>query len=415
MRFLLVAQGSFGDINPCAGIALRLQERGHEVLFLTSEYYETFLESHGIQVVSTMTRENQLRISASPDLMRNFAALQTVARELVLGPARREFAAIRDRYVPGKTVVLARGRALGARIAQEKLGVPMATLVISPEWLRSVYHPGPFGHKMLPKPARKWLQSVFDRRLNATLMPETNRLRNELGLRALGGLFDDWIFSPQLMLGLFPEWYAPRRPDWPDIHLTGFPLFDGSNTQELAADAEEFLESGEPPLIVSALSSMQAAREFFERSVAAVREIGVRAMLLTPFPHNVPANLPQGIKYFGYVPHRLLLSRAAGIIHQGGIGTMAGALRAGIPQLIVPVNLIDGPFNGRRVASLGVGAMLRRFQYRPRHVASKLEMLLSSSTVKEKCRHYAAKIKNEDGVGAACRLIEEVFCGGQVG
>jgi UDP:flavonoid glycosyltransferase YjiC (YdhE family) len=91
---------------------------------------------------------------------------------------------------------------------------------------------------------------------------------------------------------------------------------------------------------------------------------------------------------------------------------MAGALLAGIPQLIVPVNLIDGPYNGRRAASLGVGAMLWPAQYRPGRVASKLQTLLASSTVKEKCRHYAAKIKGEDGVGAACRLIEEVFCGG---
>ena len=94
---------------------------------------------------------------------------------------------------------------------------------------------------------------------------------------------------------------------------------------------------------------------------------------------------------------------------------MAGALRAEIPQLIVPVNLIDGPFNGRHVASLGVGAMLRPFQCWPRHAASKLEKLLALPTVKQKCRHYAAKIKGEDGSGAAFRLIEEVFCGDQAG
>jgi len=344
-------------------------------------------------------------------LMRRFGAFQVIARELVLRPAQREYAAIRDRYLPGKTVVLARGRALGARLAQEKLGVPKATLVVSPEWLRSIYHPGPLRHIMLPKPARKWLQSVLVRHLNAMVMPETNRLRNELGLPTLQGLFDDWVFSPQLMLGLFPEWYAPPRPDWPQIHLTGFPLFDGSDVQELAPEVEEFLGGGEPPLIINALSSMQMAREFFEVSVAAVRRIGTRAILLSPFPHNLPANLPPGIRYFGYVPHRLLLHRAAGIIHQGGTGTAAGALSAGIPQLIVPVNLIDGPFNGRLITSLGVGAMLRSAQYRPRHVASELKRLLSSSSVKERCRHYAAKMKGEDGAGAACRLIEEVFCG----
>jgi UDP:flavonoid glycosyltransferase YjiC (YdhE family) len=410
VRFLLVAQGSFGDINPCAGIALRLQERGHEVLFLTTEYYEPFLKRLGIEVVSTLSREEHLRIFASSDWTRHFGVFPAIAWELLAGPARREYAAIQDLYLPGETVLLSRGRGLGARIAQEKLGVPMATLVMSPKWLRSIYHPGPAS--MLPKPVRKWLKSAFDSRVSAKVMPETNRLRNELGLPELRGIFDDWIFSPQLMLGLFPEWFQPPLLDWPEIHLSGFPLFDGSDSKELAVEVEEFLGDGEPPLLVNAVSWMQAAREFFTRSVAALRRTGARAILLSPFPDNVPPNLPPGIRYFGYVPHRLLLPRAAGIIHQGGIGTMAGALLAGIPQLIVPVNLIDGPYNGRRAASLGVGAMLWPAQYRPGRVASKLQTLLASSTVKEKCRHYAAKIKGEDGVGAACRLIEEVFCGG---
>jgi UDP:flavonoid glycosyltransferase YjiC (YdhE family) len=411
MRFLLVSQGSYGDINPCAAIAVRLREHGHQVLFLASEYYEPFLKRLGIEVVSTMSREDNLRITAAIVSERGFRAFDIGLRELVLGPASREYAAIRDLYEPGETVVLAGALALGARIAQEKLGVPIATLIVSPDQLRSIYHPGPLGHRIVPKPARKWMQSLFDRRMNSTLMPQTNRLRDELGLPALQGFFGDWrLFSPQLILGLFPDWYAPVQPDWPKIRLTGFPLFDRADAQELPSDVEEFLGAGEPPLIINALSSMQAAHEFFERSVAAVRRIGARAILLSPFPHNVPANLPQGIRYFGYVPHRLILLRAAGIIHQGGTGTVAGALLAGIPQIIVPVNLIDAPFHGRRIASLGVGARLWSAQYRTRRVASELEKLLSSSTVKERCRYYAAKMKAEDGTGAACRLIEEVFC-----
>lgn len=93
---------------------------------------------------------------------------------------------------------------------------------------------------------------------------------------------------------------------------------------------------------------------------------------------------------------------------------MAGALAAGIPQLIVSVSLNDGLYNGRRIAGLGVGTMLWPAQYR-RRGASELERLLSSSAVKEKCRHYAAKMKAEDGIGAACRLIEEVLCRSSAG
>jgi len=407
MRFLMVAQGSFGDINPSAGIALRLREQGHEVYFLTTEYYAPYLKRLGIELVSTLSREDHLRIFASPDWTRRLGGFPAIAGELVTGPARREYTAIRDLCMPGRTVVLTRGRALGARIAQEKLSVPMATLVVVPEWLRSIYQLGP--HRMLPKPARKWLKSIFAARVSAAVMPETNRLRAELGLPALVGLFDEWIFSPQLILGLFPEWYQPPLPDWPEMHLTGFPLFDGADTQELAPEVEEFLGSGKPPVLVNAISWMQSDPKFFERSVAAVRRIGARAILLSPFPQIVPADLPPGVRYFGYVPHRLLLPRAAAIIHQGGIGTTAGALLAGVPQLIVPASLVDGPHNGRRVERLGVGAMLWPAQYR-RRGASEMERLLSSSAVKEKCRHYAAKMKAQDGIGAACRLIEEVFC-----
>ena len=88
---------------------------------------------------------------------------------------------------------------------------------------------------------------------------------------------------------------------------------------------------------------------------------------------------------------------------------MGGALAAGIPQLIVSASLNDGLYNGRRITGLGVGAMLWPAQYR-RRGTSELERLLSSSAVKEKCRHYATKMKAEDGIGAACRSIEEVFC-----
>jgi len=389
---------------------MRLRERGHHIVFLASEFYEPLMKQLGIELVATSSREDQLQITASPNLTRPFGAVREVGRGFMLGPAKREYAAIRDLYEPGNTVLIGKGRNIGARIAMEKLGVPMATLVLSPDWLRSIYGSGPQVSRNLPKPARKWLQSVFHRRVNSMMMPETNRLREELGLPALPGLFDDWIFSPQLMLGLFPEWFAPPRPDWPKVRLTGFPLIESPHAQELPGKVEDFLGAGEPPWIVSALSGMQAAGEFFERSVAALRRIGARGILLSPFPSNVPANLPQGIRYFGYVPHRLLLPKAAGIIHQGGTGTIAGALLAGIPQLVVPVNLIDGPPNGRRIAIMGVGAHLMRFRYRPRRVAREIEKLLSSSTVKERCYEYATKMKGQDGIGESCRVIEEVYC-----
>jgi UDP:flavonoid glycosyltransferase YjiC (YdhE family) len=45
------------------------------------------------------------------------------------------------------------------------------------------------------------------------------------------------------------------------------------------------------------------------------------------------------------------------VVHQAGIGTLAQALRAGRPQVILPV-AFDQPDNARRAAALGVGRVL---------------------------------------------------------
>ena len=70
-----------------------------------------------------------------------------------------------------------------------------------------------------------------------------NAVRAEMGLREpVRGIMRDWWMSPQRVLALFPDWFAPRRGDWPpQTVLTRFPLYDG----DLALDpaAERFLDA----------------------------------------------------------------------------------------------------------------------------------------------------------------------------
>jgi len=406
MRFLIVAQGSFGDLNPSMGIGLALKKRGHEVTFLTSGFYQQALERLGLDLAPTVSREDHLRITAHPDASHPFKSLRYVMREWLVGPMRREYAAIRDASQPGRTTVLMLGPGIGARIAQEKLGVPVITLLLYPQLLRSVYDPHGFGGgRLLPTMARKWIRAAFDRRIDAIVGPETNRFRNELGLASIPRNFNDWAYSPELIVGLFPEWYATPQPDWPPIRQAGFPVFDGDPAAALAPEVEEFLVSGEPPVIVNALSGTRKARGFFESSIAALARLGRRGILLSPYAENVPPNLPEGIRYFGYVPHTLLMPRVAAIVHQGGVGTMAKALLAGIPQIIVPVTY-DQPYNGSHVTEMDAGAMIRPRNYDAGTVARKLDSLLNSAAVKESLKQVQLKMRGEDGIGNTCHLIE---------
>jgi UDP:flavonoid glycosyltransferase YjiC (YdhE family) len=410
MRFLIVAQGSYGDLNPCVGIALRLRQRGHRVFFLTSAYFEPLLTRCGFELIPTLSREDHIRITTNADFAHPFKTFRFLMRETFLGPMRREFLAIRELYEPGRTVVLMLGPGLGARIAHDKLAVPMATLVLYPQLLRSIHDQyGLMGNRMLPVFARTFLRGAFDRRVDAIVGPETNRFRRELGLPPVSRHFQGWSYSPQLLIGLFPDWFAACQPDWPNIQVAGFPVSDGSDQKELAPEVEAFLSAGEPPWIINALSAAQNAREFFRRGVAAIERLGKRAILLSPFLENVPPALPPEIRYFGYIPHTQLLPRSAGIIHQGGIGTMSKALSAGIPQIIVPVNF-DQPYNGAHAASMGVGTMLKPQEFHPERIAKEIQNLDASPAIGQKCRYYAGKMRGEDGAGKACALLEDAFC-----
>ena len=63
--------------------------------------------------------------------------------------------------------------------------------------------------------------------IDSELAPELNAFRRELGLAPVRRIFGGYIRSPQLVLGLFDNWFAPTQPDWPsNLHLTGFVLYN---------------------------------------------------------------------------------------------------------------------------------------------------------------------------------------------
>jgi rhamnosyltransferase subunit B len=53
--------------------------------------------------------------------------------------------------------------------------------------------------------------------------------------------------SPQGVLGLIPNWFAPPQTDWPArVELTGFPLFDEAEFRTLDPELEDFLRQEDP-------------------------------------------------------------------------------------------------------------------------------------------------------------------------
>jgi UDP:flavonoid glycosyltransferase YjiC (YdhE family) len=190
--------------------------------------------------------------------------------------------------------------------------------------------------------------------------------------------------------------------------VTGFPLFDDAGGQAPAEEVEAFLQAGEPPLVFMPGSLMQRAERFFAESVGACERLRRRGILLTRYPDQLPRRLPEGIRHFDYVPFSRLLPRAAAVVHHGGIGCVSQALGAGVPQLIHPM-AYDQHDNAARLRRLGVGDGLAPDRYRADAVADRLQKLLDSPGVAERCGEIAGRLARARPLADAAQLIEAML------
>src|SRR5690606_35571904 len=96
-----------------------------------------------------------------------------------------------------------------------------------------------------------------------------------------------------------------------------------------------------------------------------------------------------------------------GVIHHGGIGTITGAMSAGVPQLALAADT-DRPDNGMRIKQLGIGDYLPPLHWDPHIIANAVNGILTTA-VKKRCLHMAEIINNHDTMTAACKSIEEII------
>jgi rhamnosyltransferase subunit B len=232
-----------------------------------------------------------------------------------------------------------------------------------------------------------------------------NEFRKGLGLSGITRFFEKWIHSPQLNLGLFPDWFAPPQRDWPEnTHLTGFiphQLEEGNLSEETMC----FIQDGEAPLVFTAGTAMLHTKDFFETAVLATQILKKRAILLSRLKDQIPANLPENIYHAEFEPLDKLLSQSAAFIYHGGIGSLAQGLAAGVPHLTMPMSL-DQPDNAARIRRLGVGDYILPRGFNPRLVSEKLTGLLKKPIVGENCLKYAKKVDFHKSILDTCNLLE---------
>lgn len=413
-RIVLTTIGSLGDLHPKLAIAIELRQRGHDIAFATHREYRSNIEALGFEFQRLRPDNRALN---DPEEMARMMDLRTgteyVTRQWVCPSLRDTYSDLMNCASDADLIIAGEG-VLVARMVAEKLGIRWASTVLQPLAFLSSYEPVVL--PVFPLLAKfQWFGRIASKGvmrlakvMTAAWAEPIHQLRRELDLPPLvGNPFIDDKYSPDLVLALFSPILAKPQPDWAaNTVLTGFTFYDErQGNAELPLELRQFLATGEAPIVFTLGSAaVMAPGRFYQDSIQAAKMLNRRAVLLIgKNPH--PDNLTDEIIAANYVPYARIFPHACAIVHQGGIGTTAQALRAGRPTIVMPYSH-DQPDNAARVERLGTSRTIPRRQYSAVRAASELSRLLANPNYAAKAAAVGRLVRLEDGVGVACDAIE---------
>lgn len=120
-------------------------------------------------------------------------------------------------------------------------------------------------------------------------------------------------------------------------------------------------------------------------------------------------DLPANVFHVKSVPHEWIFPQCQVIVHHGGAGTTAAALKAGVPTVIFPL-LMDQPFWAQKVSQLGVGPSqwisLRDL------TSSTLEEKIrevTTSEIKERAKELGDQLRKEEPLKKSIEIFREIY------
>lgn len=423
-RIVLATIGSLGDLHPFLALALELKRRGHRPVLAAAEMLRGKVEGEGIEFAPMRPDPRvscrRLGVDMAESARRAQGQEDYVLRGMILPYLEDTYRDVLP-LMNGADLLIANNLAFGARVAADARGVPHALLALQPTVFLSAYDPP----ALKPTP---WLpelvarfgpgagQAALKMMKGATsfLGSPIRRLRRKAGLPpGADHPFFENPFSGVASIGFYSPLLGDLQPDAPaGTTVTGFAFYDrdatgaGAMSRELRA----FLDEGEAPIVFTLGSLVVLSPgDFFDAAVVAARRLKRRAVLMVG-PEGLEAHrrlAAEDVFVTAYAPHSEVFPNAWTVVHHGGVGTTAQALRAGKPQIVVPC-IADQFDNALRIERLGVGEGLDR----RRLTADRLSRALArvqAPQIFARAAEVGRVVSQERGEAVAADLIETLL------
>jgi UDP:flavonoid glycosyltransferase YjiC (YdhE family) len=335
-----------------------LRDAGHQPVIVMPEFYRPLIDALEFEFHAAGPAIDPNDHALIERVMDPVRGSEVLLRGILMPTLRADYEAL-DAVARGADAIVTHPITFAGPVIAQARRLPWVSTVLAPMSFFSatdppVLAPAPFlAHfsrvgpwygravaALVRRSTRSWLTPVFD-------------LRREVGLPPGRHPLFEGQFSPTLTLALFSRVLAEPQ-------ATGRGTLPSPDLSFTTAQRRSRRISQSFSTLGRRLSSSPLEHQRWRRpGISTTRvwrrfaQLGVRAVLLTGgFEQNRPRDIPTNVRLVDRAPHQLLFPRAAAIVHQGGAGTLAQALRAGKPTLVVP-HAHDQPDNAARVVRLG--------------------------------------------------------------
>lgn len=413
MNITILTFGSRGDVQPFLPLSLGLISRGHKVILAAPARFKSLVEEHGITFFPLAGDPEELsrRLNdAGYNFFKLINELMSHAVDIGAEMMRQTDEACRN----ADLIIHTFAHAVGAHTLAREKNIPDIHIQTFPMFAPT----GDYPNISLPN-----LHNRFLNRLTHAISLRITELTSSIGfeqVRRRAGLPKRKLYSPfrdspprprtPILCAWSPS-IIPPSSDWnPHVHVTGYYFLPENKSYSPPSELDVFLKSGKPPVCVSFGSMVNKNAEQIDAIVReALKQTNNRGVILSGWG-SAKRESSSELLYLESAPHDWLLPKCKMIIHHGGAGTTSAGLRVGIPQVVVPFTA-DQPFWGSRVHAVGVAPKpIRVSQLSVEKMVSAIAAA-ESKVILERVQVTGQRIRGEEGVLNAVKLIESYAMG----
>ena len=147
----------------------------------------------------------------------------------------------------------------------------------------------------------------------------------------------------------------------------------------------------------------------FRAMLGALRDEPVN-LIVTVGRDNDPTDFgpqPAHVHLARFIPQSVLLPHCDLVVQQGGFSTVTGALNAGVPMVLIPIQA-DQPYNAACCAALGVGAVIEPGERSAEAIREAVRVVMDDRSYRQNAERLRDEMAALPGPEYAVALLERL-------